>query len=171
MAQRLRRPLHARLFSSALQALLTAYAAATLGFVVAALAGSFDWAYWYVFLIGAIAGWMWLLGVTAWAEVDDEGIRWRYWTKQDYAWREVSRVALGQRAVTPLYAGPDIRQPAILVRSKGDEDFVRPALRCGRKRREFGDAVLDLAATHRTHTEVIGKHWGRRPTTHELPYA
>jgi hypothetical protein len=171
MTVRLRRPLYARLFSSGLQALLTVYTAVTVGFVVAAVAGSFDWAYWYVFVFDVVVVGVWLLGVTAWAEVDDRGIRWRYWMKHDYPWGDVSRVALGQRAMSPMFPGPDVRQPVILVRCKGDEDFVRPAVLCRRHRREFGNALLQQATAHRKHTEVIGKHWDLQPTTDEMPFA
>jgi hypothetical protein len=59
----------------------------------------------------------------------------------------------------------------ILVRSKGDEDFVRPAVRCGRRRREFGVAVLRLAADQRTRTDVVGPHWAEKPTADEMPFA
>lgn len=169
---RLRRPALARLFSSPLQTLLTLYAAVTVGLVVAAVAGSLDWSYWYLYIIDVIAFAVWLLGVSAWAEVDDNGVRWRYWMKTELPWRDVSRVALGQRArVFQTRPGPDFGQPAVLVRSKGDEDFIRPAAGCGRRRREFGTAVLQAAQAHHKRTEVIGRHWSQAATTDEPPFA
>jgi hypothetical protein len=41
----------------------------------------------------------------------------------------------------------------------------------GRRRREFGAAVLRFAAAHHRHTEVIGKHWAEPATTQEMPWA
>lgn len=168
---RLRRPLLTRLFSSALQTLLTVYALAVAGMLVAAVAGRLDWSYWPLYLVDLAAVAVWLLGVTAWAEADDSGVRWRYWMKQDVPWRDVSRVALGQRAIVQYGPGPDRSQPAILVRGKGDEDFVRPAAMCGRHRREFGTAVLELAGRHGKQTAVIGRHWSEAANADEAPCA
>jgi hypothetical protein len=161
----------ARLFSSPLQAVLTLYAIASVGFLVLALAGKIVSSEWYLYPIDLAAFALWLRGVTAWAEVDDAGVRWRYWMKYDYAWHEVTRIALGQRVVSQVGPGPDVSQPAILVRTRGDEDFIRPAASCWRHRKEFGTAVVRFAAAHHKHTEVIGKHWTEPATTEELPWA
>lgn len=167
----LRRPVLARLFSSALQTLLTVYALAVSGMVVAAVSGKLDWSYWPLYLVDLAAVAVWLLGVSAWADADDGGVRWRYWMKQDIAWQDVTRVALGQRAVVQYRPGPDRKQPAILVSSRGDEDFIRPAAMCGRHRRDFGTPLLALAAQHGKRTAVTGRHWSEAATADEAPYA
>jgi hypothetical protein len=168
---RLRRPVRARLFSGPLQTLLTLNAIVTVGLLGLAIAGKIDFNDWAQYLFEALLVALWLPGVTAWAEVDDAGLRWRYWMKCDLAWRDVARVALGQRAIAQYGPGPDLSQPAIIVRSKGDDEFVRPAAACGRGRKEFGTAVLRFAAAHHRHTEVIGKHWAEPATTQEMPWA
>src|SRR6266545_2408604 len=128
---RLRRPVRARLFSGPLQTLLTLNAIVTVGLLGLAIAGKIDFTDWAQYLFEALLAALWLPGVTAWAEVDDAGLRWRYWMKCDLAWRDVARVALGQRAIAQYGPGPDLSQPAIIVRSKGDDEFVRPAAACG----------------------------------------
>jgi hypothetical protein len=158
---RLHRPVSARLFGSGPQAVLTLIAALFVVTVVA-VAASKDLSLWPLLLVQIVLVGLWLRAVTGWARVDDEGLAWRYWTRWEHAWPKISAVTLTRRANTMSYraAGP----PIILVRAKGgSEDFVAPARACGRRRREFGTAVLASAKAHGVRTQVTSTGWNEKP--------
>jgi hypothetical protein len=158
---RLRRPLVARLFASGLQLFLTFVAVITIP-VLGLTIWKGDLAMWPFLLVDVLLVALWLRGVTAWAQADDEGLRWRYWARWDHPWSKISRVTLTRHSNTFAYhaAGP----PIILVRAKGgDEDFIVPARGCGRHRREFGSAVLAAARAHGVRTEVTSTGWDEKP--------
>lgn len=171
---RLRRTWNARLFGSWSQLALTLYAAAFLALLgLQGASGSLSGRYWYFYLVDAVVAVLWLRGITAWAEADEHGVRWRYWTKTDLPWRRVERVALGERAVLaspqPL---PRTREPAILVRTKShDTEIIWPARGMSRRRREFGTALLALARAHGVATAVTGGRWNEPVTSPEQPFA
>lgn len=171
---RLRRTWGARLASSGLQLLLTLYVAFTVAFVVLFVAtGRAEWQYWYFYLLDVLLAALWLRGVTAWAEADDEGVRWRYWIRHEAPWGKVSRVALGERAVLfSPYPFARTRTPAIEIRARGrDEVYIRPAAAMGRRRREFGTQLLRLAREHGVRAEVTGGRWNEPVTRPEQPWA
>lgn len=115
-----------------------------------------------VLLAGAVgSGAGWLRGFTAWAEFDDDGVRWRYWVRHAYPWPQIARIDLSeQHRLTSASEFPVI---VVQWRASGeqpaDSDDIRPARGCGRHRREFGAALLEAAARHGVRTRVRSTGW------------
>jgi hypothetical protein len=87
---------------------------------------------------------LWLVGATAWAEVNDDGIRWRYYSTRTLPWSDVERVELGSRRV-----GAQAGEPVVRIQARGRRSLVTPASQCRRPALiEFGNAVADQAAAH-----------------------
>lgn len=164
----LRRPLAARLFATTFQKVLTLVALVFLVSVGGSVASG-NWSMWPYLVAQAAMVALWLRGFTAWARVDDEGLHWRYWVRWDHPWPEITRVTLTRRALLATVVGNG-GPPIILVRTRGDEDFIVPALACGRHRREFGTAVLAAARSRGTRTEVVSTRWNEDPTGVAAPW-
>lgn len=164
----LRRPLVARLFGTTLQAVLTLV---TVIFVITmvAVVSSGDWSLWPFLLVQAVLVALWTRGLTAWARVDEEGIHWRYWARWDHPWSKITRVSLTRRALLATVRGNG-GPPIILVNAAGDEDFIRPALACGRHRREFATAVITAARAHGKPVKVLSRRWNEEPTETAQPW-
>jgi hypothetical protein len=166
---RLRWPVYGRLCATGLQQVLSAYAVLSIP-----LAGLLIWkedlSQWPYLIVDGLLVALWLRGLTGWARVDDDGLHWRYWVRWDHPWPQISRVTLTRRANIGSYRAPG--SPIILVRAEdGDEDFVTPALACGRRRREFGTAVLAAARAHGIRTEVTSTGWDEKPSRRAEPWA
>lgn len=149
---RLRRSLYARLYAGPpFQPLLTAGVLIQL-VIVAALA-------WYgglgTLLSAGAAGFLWpaawLIGVTAHAEVDGAGVRWRYYRTGRLAWTDVERVRFGVRTTSAIWT----QRAAIWVRVGGRDHVIAPALGCSHAARtEFGRALVAQARAHKVRVEI-----------------
>ncbi|HEU5265503.1 MAG TPA: hypothetical protein VFU35_02340 [Jatrophihabitans sp.] len=169
MSVRLRRGIWARCASSGTQFVLTLFG----GFAVFALI--------YGAVHGRGGGWTvggvvalvvlfvpWIAGLTAWARVDDDGIRWRYWLKYSYRWEQITRITLTNRDLVMAPSGFN-SVPTIVVHGRtrrgkpgaGFEDSVRPVEGTGRNRRAFADAVVAAARAHGTKVVVSSRGWNQ----------
>jgi hypothetical protein len=149
---RLRRSPYARLFAGCVfQPLLTMGMAILLVTLVGlAWFGGFG-----AVLSGAAPGlpWVaaWLVGVTAHAEVDEAGVRWRYYRTGTLGWADVERVRLGVLIPSGGW-GP---QAAMWVRVGSRDHVIAPALGCSRKARvAFGQALVAQARAHKVRVEI-----------------
>jgi hypothetical protein len=90
---------------------------------------------------------IWLMGVTAHAEVDETGVSWRYYVRHAYAWDEIEEIEFGG---TLLAAGQTpLRQPAIFVIAGGHRHKVAPAVGVSaRHLSEFGHRLGLEAERH-----------------------
>lgn len=99
---------------------------------------------------------LWLVGVTARAQVDDGGLRWRYYRSCAVGWADVERVLLESRLV-----GAAAGEPVVRVVVGGHRRLVSPASQCRWPALiEFGIAVADRAAAHGVEV-VVDRRDGR----------
>ena len=98
---------------------------------------------------------LWTSGVTAWAEVDDTGLRWRYFVRVQLTWAQVTGIELTSRS-TPGVIGPS--QRLIRIRTaQGPARLIAPALSGGqRDTAEFALAVVAAARQHGVPVEGAG---------------
>lgn len=112
--------------------------------------------------LGVLLVALWWRVFTAWAEFDDDGVRWRFWARSEYLWPKIIRIDLTERRRLTSDSGT----PVIVVQWRGsaagpaDSDDIRPARGGGRHRREFGAALLEAAAKHGVRTRVRSSRWG-----------
>lgn len=92
-------------------------------------------------VVGLVALALWLLGVTAYAEADAEGIRWRYYLPHRVRWSEIERISL----VLVNMGWRD--RHLIVVRASGEDHRIIPASACGPGRTEFARQLLSYAST------------------------
>ena len=144
-AIRLRRSLGARLFSGwPLQPVLTIVLLLSLALdiFVSTFGG---WAVLLRSFLPAVPIYaIWIIGLSASAHADGDGIRWRYFIPRRYSWAEIECIEFGG-AVTSTMGGT----PAILVTAGGHEHAIGPGF--GVKRRyqaEFAEGIRTLAANH-----------------------
>lgn len=164
----LRRSPVARLFGTTLQTVLTLVVVIFL-ITMVAVVSSGDWSQWPFLLVQAALVALWVRGFTAWARVDEDGIHWRYWARWDHPWSKITRVSLTRRALLATARGNG-GPPIILVDAVGGEDFVKPALACGRHRREFATAVIAAARTHGKPVRILSRRWNEEPTEIAQPW-
>ncbi|MGI8678407.1 MAG: hypothetical protein ACR2LX_06945 [Jatrophihabitans sp.] len=88
----------------------------------------------------AIPGWLlWLVGVTAHAETNDDGVSWRYFRRYRLTWDEIEGIRVGGARIKGTLASA---HAAIRVRAAGREHILGPALGCSRRARvEFARAL------------------------------
>ncbi|HET6876876.1 MAG TPA: hypothetical protein VFH38_05060 [Jatrophihabitans sp.] len=109
----------------------------------------------------------WLAGVSAWARADTDGLRWRYWMKQDFPWERITRITLTKRELnaTPLGA---TRTATIVVHGRtvaksGKQSTIevniRPAEGAGRNLRRFATELSALARQHGVQVVVEASGW------------
>jgi hypothetical protein len=112
--------------------------------------------------LGVVLGALWWRVFTAWAEFDDDGVRWRFWVRSEYRWPQIVRIDLTE--MHRLTSASET--PVIVVQWRGsaehpaDSDDIRPARGGGHHRREFALALLEAAARHGVRTRVRSSRWG-----------
>lgn len=82
---------------------------------------------------------LWLVGVSAHAEVGQRGVRWRYYLRHDIPWADVERISL---TVTGMGWGA---RHSIVVRSGGRDHRITPAAPPGRGRIDFARQLFAYA--------------------------
>lgn len=108
----------------------------------------------------------WLAGVTAWARADDDGLRWRYWTRTELRWENIRRIELTNREFVLPESGGRTRAIVVIAKPEpgepddtGVQDSIRPAESAGRNLRRFGAEVAALAGRHGVHVVVASRGW------------
>jgi hypothetical protein len=108
----------------------------------------------------------WLLGVTAWARADEDGVRWRYWLEIEYRWEQIRRIELTDREFVLPESGGRTRSIVVFTKPRpgegpesADEQNIRPAESAGRHLRRFGSELGALARQHGVRVVVRGRGW------------
>lgn len=173
--RRLRRPLVARLFGTITQGVLSFVALITIGLVVtvviAAAAGKSVGGVTLLAVVPLLLTALWARGLTAWTSFDDEGVHTRYFVRSDHPWGKIHSITL--QRLENVASVRSRGAPAIIVRMKGSsavEDRLDPVLRCGRRRREFGTALLAAARDHGVRAVVGSTGWDEAPETEVAPF-
>jgi hypothetical protein len=114
---------------------------------------------------------LWLRGLTAWASFDDDGVHTRFWARWDHPWDRIGKITLLrlENSMSSRAKGP----PAILVHTtgkEGDDDYLAPARRCGRHRREFATELIVAARARGVQVEVGSTGWAEAQQTAAVPY-
>lgn len=162
---RLHRGIAARLANNGLQAVLSVLSIGTLiaigyGQLLGRDITVLPLSFWFVFALYFLP---WLAGVTAWARVDEAGIRWRYWYRQGYIWQQISQVELTERR---LAGAPALlnRATTIAVHGRAERDFeeyIRPAERAGPGLRRFADELSAQARRNGVQVAIESSRWER----------
>jgi hypothetical protein len=91
--------------------------------------------------VDAVVAVLWVFGLTAWAEADREGVRWRGFVRRQFSWAEIERVAVVRPRLAGVNPGANL-----VVRVRGRNRVIGPASMVGPNLVDFARDLAVLAA-------------------------
>jgi hypothetical protein len=104
----------------------------------------------FIVIIGVVAA-LWVLGFTAHAEADQDGLRWRTIMPRTFRWDEIERLA---RVANPLSMSTRRVRAVLVVRVRGRNRPIWPASMAGPNLMEFAERLGAMAVQRGIPTDV-----------------